>query len=421
MGRWTLAALVVNAILGSGIFGLPATLSKILGAAAPWVWIVGAIGNGVVMLCFAEVASRFTEAGGAYLYARESLPRLVAIQVGWLAFLTRLTAAAAAANLLTINLVEFFPAAERSGVRVAILTALLGGLALINLLGVRQSARSNNVVTVAKLLPLGMLLVVGGWWLLQHAPVTSTQVAAPGDTDWLRAFLLVAFAYGGYDGALMAMGEAKNPRRDAPFALLTAMVFLAFLYTSIQLIVDAVLLAPGATERPLVEVARIVLGPWGASLLALGAIVSVVGYLGANFLAAPRLLFALAERHDLPQVFARVHPRWRTPHVAILVLATSVWLLAVYGNFVWNATLSAVSRLFVYGATCTALLVLRHSENAERPAWFRLPAGRVLAVLGIAFCLLLASRMGRAEGVILAVLSSVALLHWRLVKGQSRR
>jgi amino acid transporter len=165
-----------------------------------------------------------------------------------------------------------------------------------------------------------------------------------------------------------------------------------------------------------VEVARIVLGPWGAALLALGAIVSVIGYLGANFLAAPRLLFALAEQRDLPQVFARVHPRWRTPHVAILVLATSVWLLAVYGNFVWNATLSAVSRLFVYGATCTALLVLRRRDDAAREAWFRLPAGSVLAVLGIAFCLLLASRMGRAEMVILAVLSGVALLHWHLVR-----
>lgn len=416
MGRWTLAALVINAILGSGIFGLPATLAQILGPAAPWAWIVGAIGNGVVMLCFAEVASRFSEAGGAYLYARESLPRLVAIQVGWLAFLTRLTAAAAAANLLTINLVEFFPAAEQPAIRVGLLTALLGTLALINLVGVRQSARTNNLFTAAKLLPLALLLAAGAWWLLRQAPVASTQQVPAGDVDWLRAFLLVAFAYGGYDGALMAMGEAKNPRRDAPFALLTAMVFLAFLYTSIQLIVDGVLTAPGATSRPLVEVARIVLGPWGAALLALGAIVSVIGYLGANFLAAPRLLFALAEQRDLPQFFARVHPRWRTPHVAILVLATSVWLLAVYGNFVWNATLSAVSRLFVYGATCAALLVLRRRDDAAREAWFRLPAGRALAVLGIAFCLLLASRMGRAEVVILAVLSGVALLHWHLVR-----
>lgn len=417
MGRWTLAALVVNAILGSGIFGLPATLHRLVGENAAWIWILGAIGNGVVMLCFAEVASRFSEAGGVYLYARETLPRLGAILVGWLAFLTRLTAAAAAANLFTVNLAEFFPAAAQPAMRIGLLTVLLGGLAAINLLGVQTGSRSNNFFTAAKLVPLVIFVVAGAIHFLgdpsSGAP-SGAGSAAGGTGEVLRAFLLVAFAYGGYDGALMAMGEAKNPRRDAPFALLVAMIFLAGLYTAVQLIVDASLVDPGASQRPLVEAARVFLGGFGGSLLAAGAIVSVVGYLGANFLAAPRLLFALAEHRDLPGVFGRVHPRWRTPHVAILVLATSVWAFAVYGNFEWNATLSAVCRLFIYGSTCVALLVLR--RRAPGQAWFRLPGGGALALLGIAFCLLLASRMGQAEGVILAVLSSVALIHWRLLR-----
>jgi amino acid transporter len=217
----------------------------------------------------------------------------------------------------------------------------------------------------------------------------------------------------------MAMGEARNPRRDAPFALFFAMAFLLALYGGIQLLVDHVVPDAASQARPLVEAARVVLGGWGAKLLALGAILSVVGYLGANFLAAPRLLFALTEQRDLPAVFGRVHPRWKTPYVAILVLATSVWAMAVYGNFVWNATLSAVARLFVYAATCSALLVLRRRERLDPStpaASFRLPGGIAFALLGIGFCLALALRLGAKELALLGAFCAVAAAHWLAVR-----
>lgn len=415
MGRWTLALLVVNAIVGSGIFGLPAVVSKHLGPLAPWAWIAGAVGNGVVMLCFAEVASRFTAAGGAYLYAREALPRLVAIEVGWLAFLTRMTAAAAGANLFTVNLAGLIPAAEREVVRVGLLTLLLGTLTAVNVAGVREGARWSNYFTVAKLVPLAVLLAAGAAFLVARGAVTAA-VPAPVATpdDWLRTGLLIAFAYGGYDGALMAMGEARDPRRDAPFALVTAMVVLALLYAAVQVVVDAALPDPAATERPLVEAANVVLGPWGGALLAAGALVSIVGFLGANFLNSPRLGYALAENGDLPAAVGRVHPRRRTPYVAILGFGFLVWALAVAGSFTWNATLSAVSRLFVYGATCVALLALRRRDPGG--ARFRLPGGAALPVAAIGFCALLASRMGRAELVVIVVVTAVAGAHWALVR-----
>jgi len=414
MGRWTLAALVVNAIVGSGIFGLPSVVARHLGPLAPWAWIAGAAGNGVVMLCFAEVASRFSGAGGAYLYARAALPRLLAIQVGWLAYLTRLSAAAAGANLFTDNLVEFLPSVEAEAVRIALLTLLLGTLAAINYRGVRQGARTSNLFTVAKLVPLAIFLVAGGLWAATHELERVAAAAPPSAPDWLRATLLIAFAYGGYDGAMMAMGEARDPRRDAPFALVGAMLFLAALYTGVQLVVDATLADPAASSRPLAAAARVFLGPFGGGLLAAGALVSVVGFLGANFLGAPRLSYALAEHRDLPAAFADVHPRFRTPHVSIAVFALLVWGLAIYGNFEWNATLSAVSRLFVYGSTCVALVVLRRRGAEE--AQLRLPGGPILAALGIGFCALLASRMGRAELTILVVVALVALVHWSLVR-----
>jgi APA family basic amino acid/polyamine antiporter len=416
MGKWTLAALVVNAVVGSGIFGLPATVSRLVGAQAPWAWVAGALGNGVIMLCFAEVASRFQAAGGAYLYARQTLPRLVAILVGWLAFLTRVTAAAAGANLFTIHLVEFIPGSEREGVRIALLVLLIATLALVNYRGVESGALWSNLFTAAKLVPLGIFLAAGALFALTHeAPAPATGAASAASAgDWLQASLLICFAFGGYDGALLAMGEARNPRRDAPFALLTAMVFLALLYTGVQLVVDTALSDPAASPRPLVEAARVLLGPWGGALLAAGAVISTVGFLGANFLNAPRLGFALAEHRDLPHLFARIHPGFRTPYVSILAFGCLVLALAVYGNFEWSATLSAVARLFVYGSTCVALLVLRRRRPGE--ALFRLPGGPLFALLGMAFCLLLLSRMGRTEALLVGGVALLATIHWAAVR-----
>lgn len=414
MGRWTLTALVINAIIGSGVFGLPSVIAKLLGPAAPWAWLIGAAGNGVVMLCFAEVASRFSGAGGAYLYARESLPRLLAIQTGWLAYLTRLTAAAAGANLFTSYLAEFWPAADAAMVRVGLLTVLLGALASVNYRGVREGAAVSNVFTVSKLVPLLIFLVAGAVYLVWQQPAPTLAPVAATTPDWLRAVLLIAFAYGGYDGAMMAMGEARSPRRDAPFALITAMVMLAALYTAVQLVVNAVLPDPGSSARPLADAARVLLGPAGGWLLAAGATISVVGFLGANFLNAPRLTYALAEHGDLPPIFARVHQRFRTPSVSILVFALLVWALAVRGSFEWNATLSAVARLFVYGSTCAALIALRRSRPGE--ARFQLAGGLVMPLAGIGFCAVLAARMGRADLAILVAVAAVALAHWAIVR-----
>jgi amino acid transporter len=415
MGRWTLAALVVNAILGSGIFALPATVARLVGPAAPWAWIVGALGNGVVMLCFAEVASRFTGSGGAYLYARATLPRPAAILVGWLAFLTRVTAASAGANLFTVNLAGLFPALDGEGARIALLSLLLGTLALVNVRGVEGGALWSNLFTVAKLLPLGLLLGAGAIFLLSREGLAAAAPAPPATAaDWLRASLLIAFAYGGYDGAMMAMGEAKDPRRDAPFALLVALVFLAALYTGMQLVVDGTLANPGASERPLADAATVIFGPWGGTLLAAGAAVSIVGFLGANFLNAPRLGFALAEHRDLPALFGRVHPSFRTPYAAILLFSFVVWALAIYGNFEWSATLSALSRLFVYGSTAVALLLLRRRDPDG--ATLRLPGGPIVPLLAIAFCALLLSRMGKTELVVLVAIAAGAMAHWLAVR-----
>ena len=229
--------------------------------------------------------------------------------------------------------------------------------------------------------------------------------------------MLLIFAYGGFEAALVSAGEAKDPHRDMPFGLFAALITCALVYALIQWVVVGVLPDPVHSERPLADVARIVLGHSGAALIAVGALVSVYGYLSGNMLATPRLTFALAERGDFPSPFGLVHARFNTPYFSILVFALLVWLLALFGNFAGNATLSAGSRLFYYGVVCAALPVLRRKQGT--PAFVRVPGGTVLAVLGVLICAGMLTRIEYNKSVILLAAVGVALLNWLAVRRQS--
>ncbi len=274
---------------------------------------------GVIIACYAEVASQFTQTGGTYVYAREAFGAMMGLQVGWMLMLSRLTACAANANLLVLYLAEFWPGVARPVARVAVMSLLLGFLLLVNYRGVRAGTWVSNVFVVAKLIPLGIVALAGGFYLATHGAVASPSTPASVG-NWRTALLLLFFAYGGYEAAMNPLGEAKDPKRDAPFALLTSLAIITVLYALIQWVVVGVLPASSHSDRPLADAARVFLGHGGAVLVAAGALVSVYGYLSANYLTGPRATFAFAEQGDFPRVFAAVHERFRTPHVSIVVL-----------------------------------------------------------------------------------------------------
>src|SRR5580698_6930052 len=286
IGRWSLAALAVNSIIGSGIFGLPGTVAGLLGKRSVVAVLIAGAAMGIIMACFAEVASQFSEAGGPYLYARTAFGRLTGILVGWMLYLAQTAAPAANANLFVIYLAEFWPAAKQPWPRFVILTLLVGVLALINARGARQGTAVSNVFTVAKILPLLMVVSAGAALTLLHpAPWGAAATMPP--TAWMKALVLLVFAYGGFESALAPMGEAKNPARDTGFALLVTLVSCTAIYALVQWVVVGVL-GPGATsDRPLAEVARVTLGNSGAGLVAVGALISVYGYLSSKMLGMP--------------------------------------------------------------------------------------------------------------------------------------
>ena len=418
IGRWSLTALVINCIIGSGVFGLPAVLAKLVGKSSVVTVLIAALATAMIMACFAEIASRFTEAGGPYLYAREAFGRFMGIQVGWLVWFVRITSCAANANLFVTYLGEFWPRITRPAPKLATLTLLVGILAMVNFRGVRAGARVSNLFTAAKLSSLALVCAAGGAYLLWSQRAVSQLAVAPNANDWARAMVLLIFAYGGFEAALISAGEAKDPKRDMPFGLFAALITCAVIYTLIQWVVVGVLPDPGHSERPLADVARIVLGRGGAVVIAIGALTSIYGYLSGNMLGTPRITFALAERGDFPSPFAWVHPRFRTPYFSIFTFAFLVWLLALFGTFAGNATLSAGSRLFYYGVVCAALPVLRRKQGTT--AALQIPGGRAIAVLGVLICAGLLTRIEYSKSLILLVAVAVAFANWLAVRERAQ-
>ena len=410
IGRWGLAALVINSIIGSGIFGLPAIVAAHLGRESPLAYLVAAAGVGMIMGCFAEVASQFRQAGGPYLYTRVAFGRLLALEVAWLLWLSRLTAAAAAINLLATYLGYFWPSAQRPLERALLAAAILSVITGVNLLGVGLGAHLSSAFTIAKIAPLLLFAAAGLLYGFAHPAVSPANQHVATAADWFDALLVLIFAYGGFEGALVPMSEARDPRRDIPFAMVVSFLSVTLIYTLVQIVVVRVLPDPAQTDRPLAMAAQVFVGPGGAAFIAVSALLALFGYLSALMVYLPRMTFALAEQGDLPPVFAAIHNRFRTPYVSILVFASSLWVFATMGNFRWNVVLSSASRLITYALVCASLLALR--RNPPGAGAYRLPLGPIFAVIGIALMIALFTRITREELAWILATGAVAFLNW---------
>lgn len=416
--------MVLNNIIGTGVFILPGTIAAQLGWMSIAAWLIAALLTVALMLCFAEVASRFATAGGAYLFTRAAFGGFVGLQIGWLTYFSRAVTAALQANVFTTYLAEIWPRAGTRFGSVLATTLFIGFLTAINLRSVRSGARTSTVLAAIKLASLFAFGVLGVVWIAAGRTDAGPLASDPTLGGWLGAILLLLFAYSGYESALIPLGEATNPRRDSPFALFLGLGLVTVVYLAAQVTVLATLPDPGATNRPLAASVRTMVGEGGAIVIAVAALISVYGWLAANLLAAPRLSMAMAERGDLPAVFARVHPVFRTPWVSIVTFAVLSWTLANQAGLLQNLGLSAVSRLFIYGGVCAALPILRRKERlgtgAVAPALFRAPMGTALAAFCVTLSIVLATRMNVRETVIMLVLFVLATLWW-LFTGRTRR
>jgi APA family basic amino acid/polyamine antiporter len=415
IGRWSLTALMVNSIIGVSIFRLPSLLAEKIGAYSPLSCLAAGAGILIIAGCIAEVSSRYEETGGLYLYARDALGRFAGLLVAWLTWLTRIAAPAAAANLFCTYAAQFFPVLDTRTGELAVLAVLIGQLAVVNYIGVKTGEQVSNFFTVVKVGFL-LLFVIAGLVALIVRPEIRVPLVWPAASarSCFDAMLLLVYAYGGFEGALSVGGESTNPKRDTPIALLTALALIALIYTAVQIITLKTLPDAAASVRPLADASQRFLGPAGAMAIAAAALVSAYGYLSANLLHAPRLTFALAQGGDFPSFFGAIHPRYRTPYVSIVVYAVLVFVFAALGTFQWNAVLSAVSRLTVYGAMAVAVPILRRRRDDK--ARFQLPFPYFFAGFGLVFSALLLTQMHRGEFIVVGTTCTIALVNWFFVR-----
>jgi amino acid transporter len=419
MGVLALAASIVNVTVGGGIFRLPAAVAAQMGSAAPLAYLVCTLAMGLVVLCFAEAGSRVALTGGPYAYVEVAFGPFAGFLSGVLLWAVGTFALSAVATVFADAVGALVPALAGRGGRAAALVLTVALLGAVNVRGVRQGTAVNVVFTVAKLAPLLVLLVLGAF-AVKGANLAGIHAPAP--AALARTSVLLIFAFAGIESALVPSGEVRDVARTIPRSIALAMGVITVLYIGLHLVCQGVLGAALATSQtPLADAAAVALGPWGRTMILVGAAVSMFGYVGGMTLAVPRALFALGRDGFLPRGVAAVHPRWHTPHVAIAVQGAIVCVLALSSGFEKLAILANVSTLLLYGGCCLAAWELRRRDVRAGGVPFRVPAAGVVPFLALAVIAYILTSVGAREWLVVgAVLAAAAVIYVLTRSARSR-
>ncbi len=362
IGRWDLTAIAINTIIGTGIFILPAKAFGLIGSYSLFAIIACAFIAGGFVWCYAEVSSRFDETGGMYLYAKRALGPIVGFEIGWLYWVVRIATFAANCNALLIYLKIFYPSAEEGLSRTLLILLVVGSMTAVNIIGVRQSSKLTNIFTIGKILPLLVFVSIGAFFV---QPTNFSFGELPTHTSFTEAILLLIYAFVGFEAAVIPAGESKNPKKDLPFALLTALIFCGLLYILIQFVAIGTLPELANSKTPIADASGLFLGGFGAIFISVGVLISILGNLNGGFLAASRLPYAMAVQKELPELFAKTHESYRTPWISILLTSVAALVLTLVFDFFQAVVIATITRLIVYASTCVALLVFRHRDKSD--------------------------------------------------------
>ena len=402
IGVLGLSAAIFNTTVGGGIFRLPGVVTELMGAAAPWVYVICALAIGLVVLTFAEAGSRVSMTGGPYAYVEMVFGPYAGFMSGVLLWLLSTTALASVASAYAGFIGALIPALSAPLLRALVLAATFALLAGVNVRGVKQGTQLITAVSVAKLLPLLVLVAVGA---LAVSPANLVAESAPAAATFARTATILFFAFMGIESALVPSGEIKEPSRTVPRAIAIAMIGVTVLYISIQLVSQGVLgveALAAAKTAPLAAVAERLMGSPGRLLLLIGAAISTFGYMSGMTLATPRALFAFARDGFLPRQLASVHPSFHTPWLAIVLQSVVCCALAVRNEFEALAVLANLSALLLYAMCAVAAWELRRrGVQNEGTTPITLPLGPTVHILT---CV-----------VIAWMLTSITLSEWRAV------
>ncbi len=410
LGLWGIWMLVVNGLIGAGIFGLPSGAAALAGEYSVLVYAFCALLILPIILCFAELGSYFRGTGGPIRYGTLAFGSFVGFQGGWLYYLARLISFSANTVLLTDSIAYFIEGAGTGTGRIISLAVICIGLSVINVLGSVESIRSMTLFTVIKFAVL-ILLPLGGFILLGSEVIPSFESPIPPAQDLGAAALLLIYAFVGFEGAVVPAGEAKRPERDMPLGLLLGLAVVAALYIVIQLVSQAAVPDLANSKTPLLDVSATLFGTTGAILLMVGVAASVLANLVSSMFSATRVTYALSLEKSLPRWFGEVHSRYLTPANSVVFFGVAAFLLAAFGSFTVLAAMTVLSRLFLYGMSCAAIPRLRPQFRGE--GRFILRGGYSIPILGIAACVWLMLQVSERSIWMTAIFVGIgSLLFW---------
>ncbi len=423
IGAGGLALNAINLTVGSGIFILPAIVGEAMGAAGFVAYLTCGVLVILIMLCYAELGSRITGSGGSYAYVEKAFGPFAGFLVNnlfWFGFAA--LSVAAVINAMTDMLALWFPVLKQLPARVVLFTGVYGLLAWINIRGVKSGAGLAVAATIVKLAPLLLLVALGvfrvsaGNLVIHDWP----SMTVLGDTS-----LVLFFAFLGTETALNMGGEIRNPQRSIPKGIFIGVAGILIVYLLLQFVAQGVLGAQLGAEKqaPLAALGAALLGPAGATLVMVTAVISMFGLLCGDMLASPRVLFAAGQDKLIPAYLGRVHPKFATPHWAIITYAAVSVVLASSGGFRQLASLASSSVLVIYLAVVAAMIRLRFKHSAAPAGTFRAPFGLLVPLAATAVIAWFLSHITRKEllaiGIFLGGLSMLYVVV-KMVRGRVR-
>jgi basic amino acid/polyamine antiporter, APA family len=412
IGPWALTGIVVNSVIGAGIFSLPKDTAAQLKEGAPWAHVLAILVMAPIAGVYALIGSRLRNNGGQYVYAKQMLGAIPGTAIAWYVLIVRGTSAAVIAATLVQYLGLLVPTVQGMAARVGIVVSVVALLTVINIHGIRDGTKVSSAFTLFKLGTLAAFVVAGLILLPKHhVPVAirhGTQLE-----NWTEALAILLFAYGGFDAVLCPAGEVESPRQSIPFALFVGLLAVGTTYFLVQLVVTWAVPNVENVQSPLANAAEAFAGKNAKKAMALVVVASTFGWLTAAFVTVPKVICAMAQQGDFFAFAAQKHRTFDTPHIAILCWAVLVCLLGVSYDPTWNLRLSVGARLLTYSIAALSLVRDRRQPLSQ--------AGWLAVALALALCLWLMQRVQHEHGQILLGVFGLSVL-WsfkdRVVRGR---
>ena len=415
VGVLGLSANIINIIIGSGIFVLPAIVASYMGASSIIAYLFCGLLMALIMLCFAEAGSKVTNTGGPYTYIETAFGDYAGFIGGFFAIGSNLFADAAVSNALVNVIGSAYPVFAEGWPRFLFLFILFYGMVYINVIGLKQGIGLVKFNTIMKLIPLLLLIIIG----FKDVSVSNLYIEQMPSIKTLgETSLILFFAFQGCETGIIVGGEVINPKRTIPRAILISLSTVVIVYVLIQTVSQGVLGSdlPNFKAAPLAETAKEVMGTFGYALLIIGAVISMFGYMSGTILNSPRIVYALSRDQVIPiRALSKIHKSFATPYVAIIVYGTIGFILAISGSFEQLAVIASSSMLMLYLGVALSVIKLRKTDKNNNDG-FKIPGGLLVPIIAIVTILYFLSNLSSNEMIVTAIIIAILSLIFFLIK-----